>query len=93
MASHFYAFASAASARQSRPDWFEAEGDGVVRLKPERVLRSTRGVWLVEPSAQADETSESDVIGERSLPFVIISAQADGPPSKKITPPGEGGFA
>jgi len=93
MPGYFYAYASKTGAKQSRPDWFDDDDN----LAPPRVLVSTTGVWLVAPVQGAidpeTKSYETTVEGERSTAFVILSPTDDGPPAKRIDPPGRQGFA
>jgi hypothetical protein len=96
MSGYFYAYASQATARQSRPDWIEQDASsGEYYLTGERVLITTHGVWLVEPEGHVDENGDwvETQAGEKSLPYVILSPEEDGPAGKRITPPGRQGFA
>lgn len=95
---YFFAYASAAGARQSRPTWFEQDENGDWQLKSPRVLRSTSGVWLTMPAGYysgvgIDQTFVETSPGVMSAPYVVLSPENDGPAGKLITPQGEGGFA
>lgn len=87
MAGFFYAYASEAGAKISRPGWFDGDGN----LSPGRVLISTRGV-IVTPSVK-DENGDVTVEAVISDPYVILSASDDGPEGKRIDPHGRQGFA
>lgn len=96
MSGYFYAYASEATARAAKPDWFEqVEDGGHVLLRP-RVVAATRGLWLVEPvMSELDENGGQTVMtpGERSADFVILSPERDGTEARLICPPGHQGFA
>ena len=96
---YFYAYASEAGAKQSRPDWY---GDnpltGESHLLEPRVLISINGVWLQRPTVTVDADQEPAALvttdaGQRSAPYVVLSPNADGSPSKLIVPDGQQGFA
>jgi len=96
MAGYFYAYASEATARAAKPDWFWPDEDGGYSLRRPRVVASTRGLWLVEPVlSEPDENGDQTVItpGERSADFVILSPERDGTEARLIDPPGHQGFA
>ena len=95
---YFFAYASGAGARSSRPDWFVQDPETEEwHLVGQRVLVSTNGLWLVAPvmSDPDPDTGEQTVItpGERSADYVILSPEDDGSASKKIEPVGHQGFA
>lgn len=96
---YFYAYASEAGAKQSRPDWYgEDLLSGESRLLEPRVLISTDGVWLQRPTVSIDADQEPAALtttdaGQRSAPYVVLSPAADGTPSKLIVPDGQQGFA
>lgn len=94
---YFFAYASQAGARQSRPDWFRQTPDGWVLKAPHQVV-SDKGVWLVNPEGhfEGEGAERSWVVtnpGERSEPYVILSPDDDGAPSKRIVPAGHQGYA
>jgi len=96
MAGYFYAYASEATARAARPDWFGQDGQGGYVLRAPRVVASTRGLWLVEPGlSDPDENGEQTIItpGERSADFVVLSPERDGTEARLIDPPSHQGFA
>lgn len=94
MASYFYAYASQAGARQSRPDWFMQDDEGEWHVKSPRQLVSQTGVWLVNPQGGfVDGEWIVSNPGEMSSPYVILSPDEDGPAGKLINPAGAQGFA
>lgn len=96
MSSFFYAYASKAGAKQSRPDWFGVDpATGEDYVKSPRVLAATDGVWLELPTGAFDDNGDWQATGDgvRSDPYVILSPFEDGAPAKLIEPAGRGGFA
>lgn len=87
MSGYFYAYASKAGCRSSRPEWFNEEGD----LLPPRVLISTQGVPLTEPTYDADGLVLTPAT--MSDAYVVLSPAADGSEAKLIVPNGRQGFA
>jgi len=96
---YFYAYASKAGAKQSRPGWFGEDAlSGEDMLLEPRILISTGGVWLQKPTVSIDADQEPAAFvttdaGERSAPYVILSPEEDGPPGKLIAPAGVQGFS
>ena len=96
MSGYFYAYASQATARAAKPDWFDQDDDGEWYLVGERVCVSTKGVWLVDPvMSEPDENGDQTILtpGERSADYVILSPEQDGSEAKLITPASHQGFA
>lgn len=96
MSGYFYAYASQATARAAKPDWFAEDENGEWRLVDQRVCVSTKGVWLVNPvMSEPDENGEQTIVtpGERSADYVILSPEQDGSEAKRITPASHQGFA
>ena len=94
MSSFFYAYASLAGARQSRPDWFIQDAEGDWHVKSPRQCVSESGVWLTNPQGSfVDGEWTVYNAGELSAPYVILSPEDDGPAGKLITPAGTQGFA
>lgn len=96
MSGYFYAYASQATARAAKPDWFSEDENGDWHLIDQRVCVSTKGVWLVNPvMSEPDENGEQTIVepGERSADYVILSPEQDGSEAKRITPASHQGFA
>jgi len=96
MAGYFYAYASEATPRAARPEWFEQDGQGGYLLRAPRVVASTRGLWLVEPGlSDPDENGEQTTTthGKRSALVVILSPNDEELPAFEINPPDIQGFA
>lgn len=97
MSGYFYAYASQATARAAKPDWFAQDDEsGDWHLIGERVCVSNRGLWLVNPvMSEPDENGEQTIVtpGERSADYVILSPEQDGSEAKRIEPASHQGFA
>ena len=96
MNGYFYAYASQATARAAKPDWFAEDENGDWYLVDQRVCVSTKGVWMVNPvMSEPDENGEQTIVepGERSADYVILSPEHDGSEAKRIEPASHQGFA
>ncbi len=98
MSGCFFAFTGKTAARNALPECFAKDDAGVWQVSGGAMLRSTKGVWLVDPvmSDPDPETGEQTVIteGERSKPYVLLLPEDPGKAqSACIVPAGDQGFA